>query len=154
MIVRATKEDVGVLAELALLMWPEQSRAALEAEFTDMMTKKTVVFFLVLADKHPIGFAQCQLRYDYVEGTDSSPVGYLEGIFIQKAYRRQGYAKALLKECEGWALAQGCTEFASDCELINTDSQIFHQKMGFLEANRIVCYTKKLEQKMEYESKA
>ena len=28
----------------------------------------------------PVAFAQCGLRYDYVEGTDSSPVGYLEGM--------------------------------------------------------------------------
>ncbi len=26
--------------------------------------------------------AQSQLRYDYVEGTESTPVGYLEGIFV------------------------------------------------------------------------
>ena len=34
----------------------------------------------------PIGFAQCQLRYDYVEGTKTTPVGYLEGIFIKDGY--------------------------------------------------------------------
>lgn len=26
----------------------------------------------------PVAFAQCQLRNDYVEGTESSPMGYLE----------------------------------------------------------------------------
>lgn len=37
----------------------------------------------------PIGFAQCQLRCDYVEGTKTTPVGYLEGIFIKDGYRRK-----------------------------------------------------------------
>ena len=50
----------------------------------------------------PIGFAQCQLRYDYVEGTRTTPVGYLEGIFIKDGYRNKGYAKELLSECEAW----------------------------------------------------
>lgn len=48
------------------------------------------------------GFAQCQLRHDYVEGTDSSPVGYLEGIFVKQEHRKQGYAKELLAKCEEW----------------------------------------------------
>ena len=37
-----------------------------------------------------------------------------------------------------------CTEFASDCELTNTESLRFHLKVGFLEANRIICFTKKI----------
>jgi len=79
-----------------------------------------------------------------VEGTDSSPVGYLEGIFVEEAYRNKGHAKELLKQCEIWAKDMGCTEFASDCELTNTGSLAFHLKMGFEEANRVICFTKKL----------
>ena len=43
-----------------------------------------------MVDGCAVGFAQCGLRRDYVEGTDSSPVGYLEGIFIKEEYRK-GY---------------------------------------------------------------
>ena len=67
----------------------------------------------------PVGFAECQLRYDYVEGTDSSPVGYLEGIFVKEEFRHRGFAKEILAECEKWTKEKGCTEFASDCELDN-----------------------------------
>lgn len=91
-----------------------------------------------------MGFAQCQLRRDYVEGTESSPVGYLEGIFVAEEYRHQGVARKLLAACEIWAKEQGCTEFASDCELANTASLRFHLNVGFQEANRIICFTKKL----------
>ena len=92
----------------------------------------------------PIGFAQAQLRYDYVEGTKTSPVGYLEGIFIKVGYRNRGYAKELLAECEEWARCNGCQEFASDCEIANIDSFRFHKAMNFTEANRIICFTKTL----------
>lgn len=92
----------------------------------------------------PIGFAQCQLRYDYVEGTKTTPVGYLEGIFVKESYRNKGYAKELLTECEAWAKENGCHEFASDCEIDNIDSFHFHTAMNFTEANRIICFTKEL----------
>ena len=50
----------------------------------------------------------------------------------------------MLAACEDWARSQGCTEFASDCELENTDSLAFHLKCGFEEMNRIICFAKKL----------
>jgi aminoglycoside 6'-N-acetyltransferase I len=71
-------------------------------------------------------------------------VGYLEGIFVAEDRRHQGIAKALLAACEGWARDQGCAEFASDCELSNVDSLRFHLALGFGEANRIICFTKKI----------
>lgn len=50
----------------------------------------------------------------------------------------------MLEACQEWAKEQGCTEFASDCELVNEASVKFHLRMGFEEANRIICFTKKL----------
>lgn len=39
---------------------------------------------------------------------------------------------------------KGCAQFASDCELDNDLSRHFHLGTGFREANRIICFTKKL----------
>lgn len=100
--------------------------------------------FLLIINGTIEGFAQCGLRHDYVEGTNSSPVGYLEGIFVQEEYRKQGYAKQLLNYCEKWAKKKGCSEFASDCELDNEISRQFHINLGFDGANRIICFSKKI----------
>ncbi|MFR8251624.1 MAG: GNAT family N-acetyltransferase, partial [Anaerovoracaceae bacterium] len=81
---------------------------------------------------------------DYVEGTKTSPVGYLEGIFVRENCRGRGYGAELLAECVKWARANGCREFASDCEIDNLDSLRFHMAMKFSEANRIICFSKKL----------
>jgi aminoglycoside 6'-N-acetyltransferase I len=113
-------------------------------EFTKIFNKKQLVFFIKYLNNISVWFAQGQLRTDYVEGTSTSPVGYLEGIFIKKEYRKKGYAKELLLACEKWAKSMGCTEFASDCELCNTESLNFHLAIGFNEANRIICFTKKI----------
>ena len=144
MIKRAEISHAAAVAELALLLWPEHTLEELTGEFEELISQDDAVCFLAYAGDTAVGFAQCQLRHDYVEGTDSSPVGYLEGIFVREDYRHQGYAKKLLSACEAWAREQGCTEFASDCELTNTDSLKFHLSVGFEEANRIICFTRKL----------
>lgn len=141
---RADAEDLAVLAALGTLLWPHHMADELEENFSWEM-KKGSYFFLAFSSNIPIGFAQCGLRYDYVEGTQSSPVGYLEGIFIKEAYRSKGYARTLLNACEEWAAKMGCCEFASDCELTNEESRLFHLHAGFEEANRIICFKKKLE---------
>ena len=140
----AEKKDVETLAGLAMLMWKSHSVQELVEEFSEIMENGESAFFLAEKEREVIGFAQCQLRHDYVEGTESSPVGYLEGIFVKEEYRHNGYAMRLLKECESWARLRGCTEFASDCELSNNTSLSFHLSAGFEETNRIICFTKRL----------
>ena len=144
MIQKAEIKDLPVIAELACQLWLDNSVEEMQAEFAETLTKPDAAFFLAYADETAVGFAQCQLRYDYVEGMDSSPVGYLEGIYVADGYRQQGIARELLSACESWAKTKGCTEFASDCELENTQSLQFHLNVGFEEANRIICFTKKL----------
>ena len=140
---RAGKQALSDLAALAAKLWRHPA-GELAAEFSDLLEQGDAVLFLARQNGEAVGFAQCQLRRDYVEGTESSPVGYLEGIYVREGARRQGVARKLLSACESWAKAQGCKEFASDCELDNTDSQRFHRAVGFEEANRIVAYVKKL----------
>lgn len=144
MVKRAEEKDIAAIANLAAMMWSNHSVEELNNEFSDLFMKEEAQFFLKYENDIPVGFAQCQLRHDYVEGTETSPVGYLEGIFVKEGFRHKGYAGALLAECENWAKSKGCKEFASDCELDNDDSLQFHRAMKFTEANRIICFTKKI----------
>ena len=141
---KAEISDCRAVAQLAAKMWDTSTTEELEDNFKEIVASNDGVVFVAVSDKKIIGFAQCGLRHDYVEGTESSPVGYLEGIFVEKQYRKKGYATMMLAQCEKWAKSKGCYEFASDCELDNTDSFAFHLNVGFQEANRIICFTKKL----------
>ena len=141
---QAEMKDVQTTAALASSLWPDHTPEEMAEEFSSLLDSDNAAIFLCFIKENPIGFAQCQLRHDYVEETETSPVGYLEGIYVAEAYRRHGVARKLLSACETWAKEKGCTEFASDCELTNIASQCFHQEIGFTEANRIVAYTKKL----------
>ena len=144
MIRKAESYDIHTIAKLACKLWPDNTVAEMEAEMAEVLAQADGAVFLALDNETPIGFAQCQLRHDYVEGTESSPVGYLEGIYVAEECRKQGIARALLSACEKWAIEKGCRDFASDCELTNTQSLQFHLNVGFQEANRIICFTKKL----------
>lgn len=141
---QATPGDLPAFTRLALLLWPDNQPDELAAEQAHLLRHPEAAVFLAEADGEAIAFAQCQLRHDYVEGCETAPVGYLEGVFVAEGRRRQGIAAALLSACQEWARDQGCREFASDCELDNADSLRFHLGMGFEEANRIICFTKQL----------
>lgn len=144
MIKKAGIEDSKIVAELAMLLWPDNEISNLEKEMINYIISENGAVFIYFNETIPVGFAQCSLRSDYVEGTKSSPVGYLEGIYVEVEYRKRGIAKKLLIQCEEWAKSKGCSVFASDCELNNTESLKFHLLIGFEEANKIICFKKNL----------
>lgn len=91
-----------------------------------------------------IGFAEATLRNDYVNGTSTSPVVFLEGLYVAPAHRRQGVAQALVAAVADWGRAAGCREFASDALIDDHDSHAFHRAIGFVEQERVVCFSRTL----------
>ena len=89
MIRKAETADLPALAELACRLWPEHTAEEMIPELAENLEKPDAAFFLAYAGEFPVGFAQCQLRRDYVEGTESSPVGYLEGIYVAEIWRKR-----------------------------------------------------------------
>lgn len=144
MIQPLTLEKLDTVTNLALRLWPDNIYEDLIDEFKSLIHHDNQRVFLYHDNHLDVGFAHVSLRVDYVEGTHSSPVGFLEGIYVLPEYRNRGIARALITACEQFAKENGCTEFASDCELTNEDSILMHQKLGFEETNRIVCFNKNL----------
>lgn len=91
-----------------------------------------------------LGLVEVSLRSDYVNGCESSPVAFLEGIYVIAPARRCGVARALITEAERWALSVGCCELASDAPLENIDSHAMHAVLGFNESERVVFFKKTL----------
>ena len=90
-----------------------------------------------------IGMIELSLR-NVVDGCLSSPVGYIEGIYVEPAYRGRGIARALYQHGEAWLRSHCCTELATDAEIETESAQRFHLRMGFAETYRIVEYRKPL----------
>ncbi len=141
---KVNKTDARALGRLVKIIWPEHTEEELARIIMEYIESDNSAVFAEKADGNFVGVALCCLRHDYVEGCDTSPVGYLEGVSVDEAYRNRGIAKRLVEECERWAKQKGCSEFASDCELDNTASLRFHLSVGFQEANRLICFKKTL----------
>ena len=143
MIERCTSgEHAGWLA-LRDVLWPQPrdlqlgEMAAIAAE-----PRRYVAFVAYGHDREPVGFAEAALRTDYVNGAQSSPVAFLEGLYVAPRARRRGIGRALVGEVCRWARALGCSEVASDALLGNEASHAVHRALGFAETERVVFYRK------------
>jgi aminoglycoside 6'-N-acetyltransferase I len=90
-----------------------------------------------------VGFAEVDTRA-YAEDCETSPVGFLEGWYVQPEARGSGVGRALMSAAETWAREQGLQEFASDTWLHNETGIRAHLALGFSEAERLVCFRKSL----------
>jgi aminoglycoside 6'-N-acetyltransferase I len=137
------------LEEWAVLrhaLWPEAPVQDHRSDAQAMLweQKKAVAFLVRLPDGTAAGFAEAALRHDYVNGCSTSPVAFLEGIYVEPEHRNRGHARRLCRAVEDWARRLGCGEFASDVLLENTASQGMHKALGFEETDRVVYYRKPL----------
>ena len=100
MIRRMQASDIEALADLALELWPDHGRDEMAEEFASLLQAEGAAVFGWQEGGRWEAFAQCQLRRDYVEGCETSPVGYLEGVFVREPLRGKGVARALLERCQ------------------------------------------------------
>lgn len=131
------------LIQLTYELWPEHTIDELASEIPALMQKQ-YTFYGVLEQNFLIAFMQLSIRHDYVNGTSSSPIGYLEGIYVKESYRRKKVASQLIAYATKQFLDCGITEFASDTSIDNEASQAFHTSVGFTETERCVYFSKKI----------
>lgn len=127
-------------------LWPHHGVDAHSADVIAYLANPRGSATFIARDQagQPAGFAEASLRRDYVNGTKSSPVAFLEGIYVEPAFRRSSVARLLVQAVEAWARLQGCTEFASDADIANTASHQMHAALGFEETQRVVFFRKLL----------
>jgi aminoglycoside 6'-N-acetyltransferase I len=132
--------------EFRLALWPDADADDHRAYMAISLAQPERFLQLMMYDDlhRPIGFIEGSIRGDYVNGTESSPVGFVEGVYVSPAWRRQGVARQLYAAIGDWAKARGCRELASDALLENEGSQRAHRALGFVETERVVYFSRKL----------
>lgn len=138
-------EQLGWL-ELRQALWTD---CATEVQLLEMAEHVAIpqrfADFVAYSDwGKPVGLAEAAMRTDYVNGTTSTPVAFLEGIYVLPESRRQGVAASLVAAVCGWARECGCGELASDAALENPLSHAVHRALGFEETERVVFFRKRL----------
>lgn len=132
------------LISLVLALWPECTFDEEWESYQSLLTATDEVCYLAKEGPSYIGFIHLTLRTDYVEGASHSPVAYVEGLYVKPEFQQRGTGRLLMRAGEDWAWEKHCQEMASDTEVENAESLAFHEKLGFEEANRIVCLIKTL----------
>lgn len=143
---RAVLADLENWFALRKLLWAhvskDESRAFLEDSLHE--SDKMPIFLAESGAGEIVGFLEAALRFDYVEGCETSPVGYIEGWFVAENFRQQEIGRKLVEAAESWARALGCREMASDCLLENTLSLKAHLAIGYEEVERNIHFKKNL----------
>jgi aminoglycoside 6'-N-acetyltransferase I len=129
---------------LRVALWPDGSQAEHFAAMADTLARGHYVRLAVNASGSAVGFVEASKRVDYVNGTTSSPVAFLEGLYVVPGARRQGIARALVEAVATWALQQGLSELASDSLLDNRQAHDAHRALGFEETERVVYFRRAL----------
>jgi aminoglycoside 6'-N-acetyltransferase I len=146
---RVASPDLGQMTawrQMRQALWPEMTEEENLRETEAMMTATSRFFVRIALNREdkPVGFVEATVRNDYVKGCATSPVVFLEGIYVEPRERRQGAARALADAVEEWGRKMDCREFASDALLENSDSHSMHRALGFEETERVVYFRKDL----------
>ena len=138
---RAGVGDVPAWNAMRLALWPDADDG-IDELLAQLTRDDAVVWIAFDADGAAIGFAVSSLRRDYVNGTQTSPVGFLEGLYVAPASPRGGVGCALVAAVEAWTREQDCRELASDALIDNAVSHAAHAAYGFEETERVVYFRK------------
>lgn len=148
MIIRpAGVADLWAWSEMRSQLWPDDPAEAHAADIEETFfagDPDQVAFVAEGAGGHLLGFIEASLRHDYVDGCDTSPVAFGEGLFITPEAREAGVGRALVEAVADWGRLRGCSELASNALLDNTASHAFHAAIGFEETERVVFFRRML----------
>ena len=91
---KAEAYQASQLAALLGLLWSKHTEHELTEMALEYIQSEQSAMFAEEVKGSLVGVALCSIRTDYVEGCDTSPVGYLEGVFVTDGFRHQGIAKS------------------------------------------------------------
>jgi aminoglycoside 6'-N-acetyltransferase I len=125
-------------------LWPEVTDADNVSETAELLGDARWAVFVCEAQEGLVGFVEARLR-EYAEGCSTSPVGFIEGWYVESEARGAGVGRSLVEAAEAWARSGGCTEMASDSLATNVDGHRAHEALGYTEVERLVCFRKSLD---------
>lgn len=143
----ATVSDIPNWVALRARLWPDTSLDQHRTEAEAMLVRtphEGAVFLEAESGGDARAFAEVTLRHDHVNGCESSPVAFFEGIYVDPSHHGSGIGRCLLEAVQAWAREQGCTELGSDADIGNAASHAFHRALGFEETERVVFFRKSL----------
>lgn len=139
---QAMQPDYSKWIEMRKKLWPKSSFDELK-EWAHLLEAKAFICYFAEIDGEIAGFIEIASR-PYVNGCSSSPVAFVEGIWVDTAFQKQGIGLQLIRQAEAWARSQGMKELGSDTRIESEHSIHAHKSWGFIETERVVYFCKTL----------
>jgi|SRR5579871_3266886 len=139
---QARESDYSDWIGMRKKLWPNASFDELK-DLMHLKQAKEFVCYFAEADGHLAGFIEVALR-PYANGCSSSPVAFVEGIWVDEVFQKQGIGGALVAKAEEWAREHGLKELGSDTRIESEHSIHAHKTWGFIETERVVYFRKDL----------
>jgi aminoglycoside 6'-N-acetyltransferase I len=140
-----TQADKELWARFRHALWPEGSLEDHAKDIVRLLAGGDYWGFVAIGNGEPLGFAEVAIRR-YANGCETSPVPFLEGIWVEPPARRQGIGRQLVAHVEDFMKALGFGEIGSDALVGNLPSHAAHRAWGFAETERVVYFRKSLGQ--------
>ncbi len=140
----AEPEDLQEWLRMRLLLWSKTSVEEHLKEMREILADSTSVTLVAVRQEGGLcGFLEASQR-KYADGCDTSPVGYIEGWYVDPDHRRQKVGAGLVRAAEDWARQSGLKEMASDCDINNEISRKAHLALEYEEVERLIHFRKRL----------
>lgn len=121
----------------------DEHRGTIAAFFAGHTSEPAAAYLARATDGACVGLLELSIRA-YAEGCRQPNPAYVEGIYVDPAWRRSRVAMQLLSTAEEWARSRGCVELASDSDPENQPSGDLHAKAGFRDVGLVRCWAKRL----------
>ena len=139
-----TPADFESLYDMNQKLYPTMEKNLLVRMLKEMARLENYRIFMAKDGGNNMGFSVISIRTDYVEGADGSPTGYLEAIYVEPEYRKEGIGKRLVELGEEWCKENRCSQIGSDTWISHEKARAFHGKLGFWEEDELVHFLKNL----------
>jgi aminoglycoside 6'-N-acetyltransferase I len=134
--------DAAEWLRLRLALWPDAKPAEQADEIAAFLTDPNTplpdlyaAFVCTRPEGGLCGLVEVALHAS-APGCMTDHIGYLEAWYVDPDWRQQGVGRALVQAAEAWAVAQGCTEMASDTNPSYAISPAAHAALGYQEVAR------------------
>lgn len=139
-LVSITEREVDRWRAMRVELYGQLEPGFHDAEMPNILHRDDWYCWLVIAeDGSTIGMVELSLR-NVVDGCLSSPVPYIEGLFIEAKQRNRGLGRQLMQILFDWCCEQGYTELALNTEAVNTAAQRFYDSLGFQQNDSVIEY--------------
>ena len=126
-------------------LWPACGEDEHAREMAEILgdPEFNAAFLAHAPDGLPVGFLEVSIRLT-AECCRPGRIGYIEGWYVDPAWRAKGQGAALVARAEVWASERGCTEMASDAFAENDGGRAAHRRLGYQEVSLLAHFRKDL----------